>query len=330
MQDGKNSDHKKIDAALLGDKLSKVVDYFCKCYLNAVQADQVSQAEQLLKTWLGLIDQQICSPAKFEVYHQAVRTPFDYYQFGLDFIRPLINFEKSTLLGKENLAAIHKHILAKENVVLLANHQTEPDPQIISLMLQADYPQLAQEMIFVAGHRVTSDPLAVPMSLGRNLLCIYSKKHIEHPPEEKSAKITHNQRTLRKLKELLIAGGQCIYVAPSGGRDRTNEQGLPEVAAFDADSLELFHLIAKQSQSKTHFYPLALKTFALMPPPKRVEQELGEDRPVSYTPVHLNFGQEIGWDNFSGSQQLDKQSQRKMRAKYIENLVKRNYDLLNK
>ena len=55
-------------------------------------------------------------------------------------------------------------------------------------MLEKEHPRLAEEMIFVAGHRVISDPLAVPLSIGRNLICIYSKKHIENPPEVKAAK----------------------------------------------------------------------------------------------------------------------------------------------
>ncbi len=50
-------------------------------------------------------------------------------------------------------------------------------------------------MIFVAGERVITDPLAVPASMGRNLLCIYSKRYIDHPPELKSEKQLHNKRT---------------------------------------------------------------------------------------------------------------------------------------
>jgi glycerol-3-phosphate O-acyltransferase len=30
----------------------------------------------------------------------------------------------------------------------------------------------------VAGDRVTTDLLAMPFSMGRNLLCIFSKKHV--------------------------------------------------------------------------------------------------------------------------------------------------------
>ena len=319
---------KKIHPSFLGTKLAKIIEDFCECYVNAAKSSPAQQSHDLIEVWLDLVNHQLESPTAFQIYHQAIRSPFDYYQFGLNLIRPLINFPQSQVLGKENLTQLNQQIQNKQNVILLANHQTEPDPQIISLLIEADCPDLAQNMIFVAGHRVINDPLAIPLSLGRNLLCIYSKKHIHHPLEEKSQKIAHNQRTLKKLTELLSQGGHCIYVAPSGGRDRANEKGLVEVAPFDADSLELFHLIAKQSRCPTHFYPLALKTFSLMPPPHQVEKELGETRQASYTPVSLAFGKEIHWTQLPILKNADKQTQRITRAKYITNLVKREYNLL--
>ena len=39
-----------------------------------------------------------------------------------------------------------------------------------------------------SGDRVTTDLLAMPFSMGRNLLCIFSKKHIDSVPELKSKK----------------------------------------------------------------------------------------------------------------------------------------------
>ena len=71
-------------------------------------------------------------------------------------------------------------------------------------------------MIFVAGHRVTTDPVAIPFSRGVNLLCIYSKKYIDVPPEKKAEKLAHNSKTIAKLEDLLNEGGKCIYVAPAG------------------------------------------------------------------------------------------------------------------
>jgi glycerol-3-phosphate O-acyltransferase len=303
-------------------RTAHIIEDFYGCYLKAISPPQIEKGRHLLKQWLELVVKHIKTPYAFEIFHQAVRQPFDYYQFGLDLIRPLVDFSRSQVLGKEQLKKIDEQIQSNENVILLANHQTEPDPQIISLLLEKEYPKLASEMIFVAGYRVISDPLAIPMSLGRNLLCIYSKKHMDHPPEEKSAKILHNQRTMKKMVELLNQGGNCIYVAPSGGRDRTNARGIVEVADFDPDSLELFWLLAKQASRLTHFYPLALKTYDLMPPPKRVEKELGEKRLAAFTPVYLAFGEEVQMDLFPGSEQLDKPTKRIARANYISHLVK--------
>lgn len=48
--------------------------------------------------------------------------------------------------------------------------QTEADPQVISLLMEREgYGKLASGLINVAGHRVTTDPLAIPFSMGRNL-----------------------------------------------------------------------------------------------------------------------------------------------------------------
>ena len=84
-----------------------------------------------------------------------------------------------------------------------------------------------------------------------------------------------------------------IYVAPSGGRDRCNAKGEVEVAPFDPQSIELFALIAQKAGVATHFYPLALSTYHVLPPPHSVNMELGEARLAQCTPVHLYFGDEV-------------------------------------
>jgi len=264
-------------------------------------------------------------PYSFGLFHQSLRQPFDYYQFGIDFIRPLINFETSHLLHTDRIDKIIQQLDRKENVILLANHQTEPDPQIISLLLEKRYASLASQMIFVAGHRVIEDPIAIPMSLGCNLLCIYSKKHMDHPPEEKLKKVSHNQRTMKKMNELLSEGGKCIYVAPSGGRDRPSANGLIEPAPFDPDSLEMFWLMAHKAKYPTHFYPLTLFTYPIMPPPNQVQKELGEQRKASRSPVFVSVGSEINMDHFPGGESLNKKEKRLKRAEYLFHLVYQDY-----
>lgn len=289
--------------------------YNSYCIPTPISEDYEHQKKMFFLLCEEILKQKI-SPHSFSIFHRAVRHPFDYYQFGLDFIRPFIDPNKSLLLGEENLTAIEKQLNDRQNVILFANHQTEPDPQIISLLIEKNHPKLASEMIFVAGHRVISDPVAIPMSLGRNLLCIYSKKYLNYPPEEKAQKMSHNQKTLKKMQELLNEGGHCIFVAPSGGRDRRNAQGEIEIAPFDPQSIELFYLMGQQAEHKTHFYPLSLCTYHLMPPPQRIEKKLGEQRVIRFTPVYAYFGPEIDMENIS-DQDEGKKAFRAKRAKMI-------------
>ncbi len=58
-----------------------------------------------------------------------------------------------------------------ENVVILSNHQTEVDPQVISILLEKEgLNELSEKIIFIAGHKVTNDPVAIPFSMVNLLL----------------------------------------------------------------------------------------------------------------------------------------------------------------
>lgn len=313
----------KIDS-----RTAHILENFYRTYSEAVMlnGNNMEKYNPLFECYLNLIIKEIDNPTVFEPFHISVREPFDYYQWGIDLLHPLILFKNSKVLHLNYVMQMEEQLAKGENVILFANHQTEPDPQVISLLLADTHPKFAEEMIFVAGHRVISDPLAIPFSKGRNLLCIFSKKHILIDPEVKEEKLQHNARTMKIMSQLLIEGGKCIYVAPSGGRDRPNAEGKVEVAHFDPQSIEMFWLMAKQSERPTHFYPLALATYDLLPPPHSVEKDLGEHRNAKCTPVHLAFGKEIDMVNFPGSELLDKKHKRKARADYIWHKVKKNYD----
>lgn len=308
-------------------EIEETLSNFFFSYKTTIQQNgkNIEELVPLLFTFLKLVIEQLKTPYHFDFYHQAIRTPFDYYQFGLDFLHPLVIFEDSKVLGKENLDRAIQQLANKENVILLANHQTEPDPQAISLLLRKDYPTFAEKIIYVAGHRVTSDPLAVPFSLGTNLLCVYSKKHIEYDFEEKERKLKHNQKTMQVMGELLKTGRKCIFVAPSGGRDRADEKGEVKLAPFDPQSIEMFRLIASKSDIKTHFYPLSLATYPLLPPPNRIQKELGEKRSATCTPIHLALGKEIDMELFSRHEGSDKKEKRQLLAQHIFDLVNDNY-----
>ncbi len=284
--------------------------------------------EKLFCTYLDLVANQVENPRSFEPYHKKITEPFDFHQLAIDFMEPLIVMKESKVLGRSNLNKIEEYTDAKENVILLANHQIEPDPQIIFCLLKDSHPRFVDKLTFIAGDRVVTDPMAVPFSLGCNLLCIFSKKHIESPPELKGEKLKHNQRTMKKLSELLSEGGQCIYVAPSGGRDRPNAEGIVDVAPFDSQSIEMLRLMAGQADKPTHFFPLALSTYNILPPPNSVEVELGEERKSKRSPAHLHFGEEIDMDDFPGSGEADKKIKRQKRAEHIWSLVRDLYHSL--
>jgi glycerol-3-phosphate O-acyltransferase len=311
-------------------KLSLYLHKFFKSYLKATQQNGCTreESEPILHLFLAMVVDQIANPAPFAPFHERVRSPVDYYAFGLDFIRPLIRLKESRVEGKSHLNTIIQQLRKGENVILLANHQIEPDPQVISVLLEKDYPEFGEEMIFVAGHRVTTDPMAAPFSRGRNLLCIYSKRHLDTPPEEKDAKRIHNQRTMKQMVELLREGGKCIYVAPSGGRDRRGANGKVDVAKFDPSSIELFYLMAREAGRPCHFYPFAMATYGLLPPPAVVQKELGELRVAHSVPAHISFGEEVDMEDFPGSENLDRKEKRRVRAEYIWSQVHKDYQKL--
>jgi len=289
---------------------------------------EVSKSLPTLINFLECIEKQLDHPYHFQPYHKRITEPFNYTLMGLDLLRPLIIYEKSKVLGTQYAENIIRQMSLGDNVILFANHQTEPDPQAINLLLEHHFPGFAEEIIFVAGNRVTTDPLAAPLSMGRNLLCIYSKHYLDTHPNVKQERLMHNQRTMQIMGSLLAEGGKCIYVAPSGGRDRPNDVGKVTPAPFDAQNIEMFALIAKRSGQKTHFYPLSLATYNLLPPPNCREKHLGETRNPQCTPIHLAFGDSIDMDNFPGSAGLDKKELRVARSDYIWARVNENYGIL--
>lgn len=305
---------------------------FCSYYKAACEKANIdpNSCIDVFSTFLQCVAKELQNPYSFGPYHRAIRAPTDYYTLGLDFVRPLVDFKHSMVLGKTSLAAINLAIQNKENVVLLSNHQTEIDPQIISLLIENEYPQLASQMIFVAGHRVVTDPLAIPFSLGRNLICIYSKRHMDTPAEKKAEKIAHNQKALKCLEDLLQEGGKCIYIAPSGGRDRVNENGQPEVSPFDPQSVEMLYLLSQKARHPTHFYTLALATYPLLPPPTQILTEIGETRTTHYSPAHLVFGQRIDMEHVGKChEESDKKQKRIIRTDAIWQQVVADYQSIS-
>lgn len=239
----------------------------------------------------------------FDVSHKALRgdaeqedgNEIDFYKFGCDFFRPAMDLENSPILGLDNLDQALAQMKAGENVVFFANHQSEADPQVVSCCLEKiGQAKTAEDMIYVAGHKVTTDPLAIPFSMGRNLICIHSKKHIDADPTTKPAKQKQNLRSMNALLNTFKAGGAAIWVAPSGGRDRRNvETGEVPLAPFDSKTIDIFRLMGNKSKVPTHYYTLAMVSYDLCPPPDFVEAGVGEERNVRFVPVGIYVGKEL-------------------------------------
>jgi glycerol-3-phosphate O-acyltransferase len=306
-------------------KFEKILAQFLGAYREAVGHSN----DAVLELFVELLRKQMQKPFVFEPYHQKIRSPIDYYKFSLDFIRPLIDLPHSHVHGLNVLKKIESQLKKGENCILLANHQTETDPQVISILLEKTHPHIGEKIIYVAGERVVTDPLAVPFSMGCDLLCIYSKRYIDHPPELKTQKQLHNKNTMELMSRLLKEGGKIIYVAPSGGRDRRNAQGQIEVAPFDPSSVEMFALMAKKAKTPTHFYPFSLFTYDLLPPPETIQKELGEERIAKRCPVQIAFAPEFDMEKFPGFEENDKTARRKARADAIWSIVNENYERIS-
>ncbi len=319
---------KYSEEGLIPKKYKETLSLFYSSYKEALESHHISIAdhEHVFLTYLDLIKKQFPTPFNFQPYHQKIRRPFDYYKFGLDFIRPLVDMSVSSIVGMTNFNEILSHLRQGHNIILLANHQTEADPQAISVLLERIESKIGDQMIFVAGERVTTDPLAIPFSMGCNLLCIYSKRYIDHPPDQKMKKQLHNKKTMELMSGLLSEGGKIIYVAPSGGRDRRNPQGIIEIAPFDPQSVEMFYLMARRAKHPTYFFPMTLATYDVLPPPESIQIELGETRVAKRGVIHIAFGKKIDMEHFPGSEEANKHERRKSRANYIWNLVKQDYE----
>jgi len=94
-----------------------------------------------------------------------------------------------------------------------------------------------------------------------------------------------------------------------------NDEVLPLGAA-------LFATLAERAGRPTHFYPMALATFNIMPPPEKVEVELGEQRRLRRCPVHVTIGDELDFDRFTGG---DRDARRAARAQAAWEAVKDAY-----
>lgn len=312
-----------LNKSSIDDKYQAILKGFMERYAQALEQAPIDLEEQkaIVLEFIDAVETQCNAPHIFEPFHRHLPA---HQAFGCAFIEPLIDLTQSKIVGANSLKKIEEYLARGENVIFFSNHQIEADPHILFTLLK-DYP-FSKEIIFVAGERVVLDPLAVPLSLGCNLLCIYSKKYIDYPPEKRAEKQEHNRSTMQIMREKLSEGGVCIWVAPSGGRDRKSSEGRPEPAAFDAQSIEMFYLIAKKSEKPAHFFPLSISAYHILPPPDGIQIALGEKRSAERGPAGIFIGDEL---DLEIDPSLPKQKQRSAKAEAVYQIVKDNYDELS-
>ncbi|KAK9120503.1 hypothetical protein Syun_018120 [Stephania yunnanensis] len=269
-----------------------------RSYRNAVIQSGNTRADEIILSNMSVVFDRIIldieDPFTFSPHHKGIREPFDYYRFGQNYIQPLIDFRRSFVGNVSLFHEMEDKLREGHNVILISNHQSEADPAVIASLLESTNPYIAENITYVAGDRVITDPLSKPFSMGRNLICVYSKKHLNDIPEEAEMKRRSNTRSLKEMAMLLRGGSQIIWIAPSGGRDRPDHltgEWFPE--NFDASAVDNMRRLSDHSGVPGHVYPLALLCYDIMPPPAKVEKEIGEQRVMSFHGVGLSVASEI-------------------------------------
>lgn len=235
---------------------------------------------------------QFLDPYTFPSAHSRLLEPYNYYAFGQRYVGSLINFSTSQLGHASRWDSVAEALAAGHNVVLLANHQTEADPGVFAHMLAASHPDLAADVIYVAGDRVVTDALCKPFSMGRNLFCVHSKKHLDDVPELKASKMETNRKTLVAMQRAFNKGGALVWIAPSGGRDRPKD-GVWTPDAFDPAAVELMRNLLTRAKQPGHLFPMAMFSYPIMPPPPSVDKELGERRLTAWSGVGISICEEL-------------------------------------
>ncbi|KAG0462030.1 hypothetical protein HPP92_020506 [Vanilla planifolia] len=285
---------KEVEIGRLSSDIGYGLEELYHNYRNAVAQSGVSRADEIILSNMTVAFDRILidieCPFIFSPHHKAIREPFDYYMFGQNYVRPLIDFRKS-YVGNISFFffEMEQHLRQGHNVILFSNHQTEADPAIIALLLEKTNPHLAEAM---GSYRSTLQTI----QHGKKSTVCLLQKHMFDDPELVERKRRANTQSLKEMAVLLRNGSQIVWIAPSGGRDRLSGQTgewLP--ATFDVSSLDNMRRLAEHSGVTGHFYPLAMLCYDVMPPPPQVEKEIGEQRKLSHHGVGLSVAPELNF-----------------------------------
>jgi glycerol-3-phosphate O-acyltransferase len=105
------------------------------------------------------------------------------------------------------------------------------------------------------------------------------------------------------------------------------KNGLITPSLFDPKSIEMFYLMAQRAKTPTHFYPLALATYHLFPPPETTKKEIGEERVTRKSSISLSLGNEIHMKDFDTID--NKEEKRAKRAEFIYNKMLAEYQKIS-
>eukprot|EP00232_Nephroselmis_pyriformis_P027230 CAMPEP_0182852730 /NCGR_PEP_ID=MMETSP0034_2-20130328/321_1 /TAXON_ID=156128 /ORGANISM="Nephroselmis pyriformis, Strain CCMP717" /LENGTH=480 /DNA_ID=CAMNT_0024983465 /DNA_START=24 /DNA_END=1466 /DNA_ORIENTATION=- len=285
---------------------------FYNNYLTAIRSSDHPDPDTAVASTIGNIFDRVLKefedPYKFPSLHKRMLEPYNYYAFGQVYVNQLINYTKSFIGNIELFDKIEKQLEAGDNVVMLANHQTEADPGVWALLLENTHPRLSTEVHYVAGDRVVTDALCKPFSMGRNLLCVYSKKHMDDDPALKKEKQRSNLKTVGVMGKMFKEGGKLLWVAPSGGRDRGPEKGPWTPAVFDPSAVGLMCKMIQSSGRPGHIYPFAMVSKDIMPPPPATEKALGERRLTNWAGVGISTCPELNLPKYLKEHGDDKEA----------------------
>lgn len=289
----------KIAGAFVAAPLKSNFLEFADCYVQLCidQGRDKSEALDVMQELFGAVEGQSTNPYLFSSLHIPTKEDESFFELGLKVAKPLVLTEP-TIINPHILNHVQELLARGENVIFAANHQTELEPQILSIACDSLAKDLFKNTFFVAGERVTTDPMAAPLSRGRRLFCIYAKRYVSDDKDIEVDRRMHNLKTIKQMKELLNRGGTCIYVALGGGRDRPDADRNVQLTPFDPSSVGLFTLLAQTSKQPTHIFPLVISSFNVLPPPVAVQKELGERRWTKGGRVTVALGEEFVYAPF--------------------------------
>lgn len=204
---------KGVDSGKLPTPLYAAFEDFYNNYKQTVLGSDAPDANpELVARVMGSIADrtfnQFLDPYTFPSYHTRLLEPYDYYKFGQNYVRTLINFDKSVVGHLERFEKIQEQLDAGDNVVLLANHQTEADPGVWALLLEKKLPRLATEIIYVAGD---ADSEICVTTTPHNLLLNFSASRYMHGLCARPPAMQREALCLQGVAHLVLPQSACIH-----------------------------------------------------------------------------------------------------------------------